>query len=316
MVDLDQKLPKDKNNKIVSVLMCTHNAALFLAEQLNSILDSSYPIRQIFVFDWASVDQTREILKNYEKIDPKIVVFEQDYAPGPAVSFMRAIEQLTSCEYDWDFLALSDQDDVWDRDKLQYQMSEISDRSGTDIVYTNTRIFSDEVNNNYPLSSHFGGGSYYKYPLNCGNDYSIFFSNPAIGMTMLLSRAICEKATDIYDKCMNIMHDWFLMQVATIYDFSIVCLPRSTVSYRQHGNNILGAQKKKSVTEKIVRAKGLVICAKKQLNNWNDLMGVRSYEFSLLKTLLLIAKSEFLSTKGKLVLCVSYLIFFKRGSTR
>jgi len=152
--------------------------------------------------------------------------------------------------------------------------------------------------------------------MNSDKDDSIFFSNPAIGMTMVLSRELCERAASIHRESMRVMHDWFLMQVANIYNYQTICLPRSTVSYRQHHANILGAQKKKKLSDKLIRAKDLVFSSQDQLFAWKDQIAGCNFEFTFLQTVLVISQSKFLTIKGKLVLLVAYLVFFRTWKDR
>ena len=46
----------------ISVVMCTWNGVRFLQEQLDSILDQTYPVREIIVQDDGSTDGTWDLL--------------------------------------------------------------------------------------------------------------------------------------------------------------------------------------------------------------------------------------------------------------
>ena len=52
---------KDIMNKKVSVVMCTYNGAKFLQEQLDSILNQTYPIFELVIQDDISTDETVDI---------------------------------------------------------------------------------------------------------------------------------------------------------------------------------------------------------------------------------------------------------------
>jgi len=49
---------EDKSRKKVSVVMCTYNGEKYLKEQLDSILNQTYPIYEIIIQDDASTDRT------------------------------------------------------------------------------------------------------------------------------------------------------------------------------------------------------------------------------------------------------------------
>ena len=51
----------------VAVVMCTYNGEKFLREQLDSILDQTYPISEIIIQDDRSTDGTVALLREYEE---------------------------------------------------------------------------------------------------------------------------------------------------------------------------------------------------------------------------------------------------------
>lgn len=54
----------------VAVVMCTYNGEKFLREQLDSILDQTYPISEIIIQDDRSTDGTVALLRQYEERHP------------------------------------------------------------------------------------------------------------------------------------------------------------------------------------------------------------------------------------------------------
>ena len=67
--------------KKISVVMCTYNGARFIREQLDSILNQTYPIYELIVQDDCSTDETVEIVKEYQvrfsQVDIKIYINEK-----------------------------------------------------------------------------------------------------------------------------------------------------------------------------------------------------------------------------------------------
>ena len=57
---------------LVSVVMCTYNGEKFLREQLDSIVQQSYPIHELLIQDDQSKDRTTEIIKEYQARYPFI----------------------------------------------------------------------------------------------------------------------------------------------------------------------------------------------------------------------------------------------------
>ena len=54
-----------KKMKNVSVIMCTYNGAKYLKEQLDSIINQTYPIYELIIQDDCSTDGTVSILEEY-----------------------------------------------------------------------------------------------------------------------------------------------------------------------------------------------------------------------------------------------------------
>jgi rhamnosyltransferase len=98
----------------VSVAMATYNGERFLADQLKSFTEQSRPPREVIVCDDASTDGTLDIVRGYARDAPfEVVIISNATRLGYGETFFRAIKKCRG-----DLIALSDQDDVWHRDKL------------------------------------------------------------------------------------------------------------------------------------------------------------------------------------------------------
>lgn len=102
--------------------MCTCNGEKYLAEQMESIIHQTYPISEIIIQDDGSTDGTMEILRNYEQKHAHIHLFQNKTRKGVNQNFFSVIARATS-----DYVAISDQDDIWELNKLEQQMNTIGD---------------------------------------------------------------------------------------------------------------------------------------------------------------------------------------------
>lgn len=106
----------------LSVALCTYNGARFLQEQLQSFADQDRPPDEVVACDDGSTDETIAILQRFAASAPCAVRIERNAQTlGVVGNFARAIE-LCAGEY----IALSDQDDVWSPRKLA-RISELFD---------------------------------------------------------------------------------------------------------------------------------------------------------------------------------------------
>lgn len=102
--------------------MGTYNGAKYLREQLDSILQQSYPPHEIIIQDDGSTDDTVSILEEYAKNYTQVKIFFNKGEHGINNNYFSAF-----CKASGDYIAISDQDDVWVKDKLKWQIEAIGD---------------------------------------------------------------------------------------------------------------------------------------------------------------------------------------------
>ncbi len=114
----------------ISIAMATYNGARFLGEQLDSFMAQEYLPCELVVGDDGSSDETITILEAFAVRSPFPVRIQRNLENlGFAANFLATAER---CEGEW--VALSDQDDVWLPNKLARVASEILERRDPDLV--------------------------------------------------------------------------------------------------------------------------------------------------------------------------------------
>jgi len=106
--------------KTVSIVVCTFNGSRYLRPQLDSLLAQTYPVAEIIVQDDGSTDDTMSILADYAANHPSIKVFSNQGPHGINANFYSAMRRASS-----QWIALCDQDDVWEPQKIERQMAAI-----------------------------------------------------------------------------------------------------------------------------------------------------------------------------------------------
>jgi glycosyltransferase involved in cell wall biosynthesis len=109
--------------KTVSVVMCTYNGAKYIRQQLDSIIAQKYPIEEVIVQDDGSNDGTIEIVEEYSARHPYIHLYRNEVNKGFNMNFITAFQRAKT-----DFVAISDQDDIWFSDKIERQVEAIGDK--------------------------------------------------------------------------------------------------------------------------------------------------------------------------------------------
>ncbi|EFA8782167.1 glycosyltransferase, partial [Escherichia coli O105] len=104
--------------KRIAILLAAYNGARWLEEQISSILQQTNVEVTIYVSIDLSNDETYLLVSKLALKEPRIIILPYgDIYGGAAKNFYRLI-----CEVDYenyDYIALSDQDDVWRKNKLE-----------------------------------------------------------------------------------------------------------------------------------------------------------------------------------------------------
>lgn len=80
----------------VEIVMATYNGEKYIKEQLDSLLSQSHPYLLVDVCDDGSTDDTVSIVKEYEKKDSRVRLFENKTNQGYIRNFMSALFVVTA----------------------------------------------------------------------------------------------------------------------------------------------------------------------------------------------------------------------------
>jgi glycosyltransferase involved in cell wall biosynthesis len=99
----------------ISVAMCTYNGGRFLADQLESIAQQTKPPFELIICDDGSTDSTPGIVRVFADGAPfPVRLIRNEVKLGSTRNFEKAILRCRG-----DAIALCDQDDVWQKEKLK-----------------------------------------------------------------------------------------------------------------------------------------------------------------------------------------------------
>lgn len=130
----------DRNPR-VSVALCTYNGAPFIAAQLESILRQTRPPDEVIVCDDGSADETLSIVGKIAARHPsRVRVVQNPRRLGVIKNFESAIAQATG-----EIIFLSDQDDVWLKDRIARMLIPFAASSETTLVYCDARLVDQDL---------------------------------------------------------------------------------------------------------------------------------------------------------------------------
>jgi len=230
--------------KRVIVLMSTFNGEKYIKEQIDSILNQEEVEVEIKIRDDGSQDSTVKIISEYCKKFQNISLYLGNNLK-PAKSYLK----LMSLNFDCDYYAISDQDDIWDKDKLiiAIRMIEKVEDGNPTMYFSNLRIV--DTNNNYYRNSHKN--------LNIPDKYVALVQDTATGCTIVYNKE-ASKFLQLYSPEGCSMHDSWLFLICIFFGHVIYDdIPH--ISYRQHENNVVGTYlKNKNLHIFFKRAKRLL----------------------------------------------------------
>lgn len=139
------------NTKSVQVVMSTYNGEKYLKEQIDSILSQEGVYVRLYIRDDGSSDRTTDILASYQEHEN--VKIEKGNNLGFAKSFLTALDECDEADY----YAFSDQDDVWEKDKLSTAIEILEEESqSTPLLYCSALQRVDENLNPLHVQSYHG----------------------------------------------------------------------------------------------------------------------------------------------------------------
>lgn len=117
---------------MIGIAMTTYNGEKYLKEQIDSILNQTVSDFELIVCDDVSSDSTMDILNDYAEKDDRVHVFRNEENLGFLKNFEKAIR--ICLDRGAEYVALSDQDDVWTENHLEVLLNTISSGGGGGIL--------------------------------------------------------------------------------------------------------------------------------------------------------------------------------------
>jgi len=219
-------------NPTVAVLLATYNGEQFLKQQLDSIVSQTYQNFRVYISDDCSSDATVSILQEYQaKFPDKIFYGINKKNIGYVKNFEKLLQRVEE-----KYIALSDQDDIWQSDKLEIQMSEIldiEDNSQQKAVLIHSDLSMIDDNGNMLENSYF---AYRKYKLKNKKDLGhILGPCGVMGNTILMNEELKSLVLPFPEKLDT--HDYWIAINAELFGVRRT-LQQKLVKYRIHKSNV------------------------------------------------------------------------------
>ena len=215
----------------LSIAMACFNGEEMISMQLKSILDQTYQDFVLLICDDNSSDNTVEVIQQYMKDDSRIILYQNQYTLGYVKNFEKVISLCTT-----EYIALSDQDDIWRVDKLEKEMllmhsTEKENASLPIMIHSDLSMYSHGKKCiTYPSYFHYRG-----YVLNESKDLGHLLGPCGVmGNTILFNCYLKERILPFPEKLEN--HDYWIALINELFG-KRVTIHEPLVSYRIHSSN-------------------------------------------------------------------------------
>ncbi len=229
--------------KNIAILMATYNGEKYIAEQIESIISQTCQDWHLYIHDDGSKDATiSEIDKYVGRCPEKITRLDYPSQGGACLNFLSLLEHVDAPYY-----MFCDQDDVWIPEKVELSIKKIKELEQENanrpvVVCTDLFVAGEDLAVLHPSRWRFSA----MYP-----PYIRTFDDCAptagvTGCTMLFNqkaKLCCVKP--VPEKA---MHDCWICLCAMKGGGILYGIAQSTMYYRQHGDNCMGAGHKDATT--------------------------------------------------------------------
>jgi glycosyltransferase involved in cell wall biosynthesis len=206
----------------ISVALAAYNGALYIRQQLDSILDNLAAEDEIVISDDGSTDGTLAILEEYRTKDTRVRLLK-----GPGEGVIANFEHtISECRGDYIFLA--DQDDLWMPDKVEKVMRIFAD-SKVFLVIHDAKVMNADLSETLMES-------FFAYRGSKPGVWNNLLKNRYMGCCMAFRRELVPKILPIPRDIP--MHDQWIGLVSDHYYGNSVFLQDVLLYYRRHADAV------------------------------------------------------------------------------
>ena len=218
----------------ISVAMCSYNAAKYVREQLDSFLRQTRLPDELVVCDDASTDETRDIITAFARSAPfEVRLYCEPSNIGRIANFEKAIS-LTNKE----FIFLSDADDVWNERKIWRMSQALQSTPDAAGVFCDAEVVDGSLKPlGYSVSEARRFTPKLQAQLARGEAYAFLLRSRTVQGAALAFRASYRPL--LLPLSSRWGHDsWIAVLLAAAG--RLVFVDEKLMSYRQHGQNLVG----------------------------------------------------------------------------
>jgi len=217
----------------IQVLLSVYNGEKYLAAQIQSIVNQTHRHWELLIKNDQSTDGSLAIIEEFTQAYPNQIKLINTLVGGNATRSFMGFLPLVSAPY----LMFCDQDDVWFPNKISISLQtlqQVEKENPIALVFSDMEVVDSDLNllhasflKQHQLNPNWRNNAYY-----------VMAQSLAAGCTMMFTKKLVDTLNPIDDALFQ--HDHWLLIHAAYYG-KIGFINQSTLKYRQHNSNSLGA---------------------------------------------------------------------------
>ena len=293
---------------MISVVMATYNGEKYIVEQLDSIKNQTVKPDEVIICDDGSKDSTEEIVRKYisdNGLDGwKFSVNEKNL--GYADNFQQVAKRASG-----DFIFFSDQDDLWELDKIEQMLDIMNAHEDCKLLCTDYEPFASDENAPTPPQKILDQMPNNGVLENVGlSKKSVYIR--ALGCCMCVRKTFFDEIESYwFDGWAQDDRMWKMAQCA----HGNYLLHKNLVKHRLHGNNTATYGKYHTVDKRLKLFKEMLAANKEMLRYLND-VGASSHDKKVVRNHvgMMQGRVNALSSKNmfKLIPMIKFLPYYEK----
>lgn len=118
----------------VSIIIPCYNSEKWIVDSLQSIYNQTYKNFEVIVIDDGSEDNTNKIVQEFDSS----IIYKYQKNKGPAAARNLGVKIAKG-----DYIAFLDSDDLWEKNKLEKQLSYLNKNKEVDLILTNVTVVNE-----------------------------------------------------------------------------------------------------------------------------------------------------------------------------
>lgn len=195
----DHVSPPVNGEAPIAVVIICYNQERYIGDTIESVLAQTAldQIREIFVVDDLSADNSVAIAQSYTQAEPRLRVIPREVNSGGCAAPRNSGMQLSAAPY----VALLDGDDLWAPDKVARELEVLRKHPDIGLLFSDYIVFDDETGDERPIATR-------HYQADDENQLQRFFihGGPVIPSCAVLSKAAIDQV-GLFDPTMKFNED-------------------------------------------------------------------------------------------------------------